>query len=164
MLAWRNSFALSNQKQLKAIQTLLPSTESIFKPLQELIDAYVTTNSQNVLSLDIEQQKIKEQILAIQSKLQNIDQTLLASSAAAITKIANLLKGLEKKMQKAEKKNHTVAIQQIEKIKAAFSPNGNLQERQDNFSHWYIQHESFIQLIKNNSEPLNKHFTILATD
>ena len=67
-------------------------------------------------------------------------------------------------MQKAEKKNHTVAIQQIEKIKSAFFPNGNLQERQENFSHWYIQHESFIQLIKNNSEPLNKHFTILATD
>ena len=62
MLAWRNSFALTNQKQLKAIQTLLPSTESIFKPLKELIDAYVTTHSQNILSLDTEQQKIKEQI------------------------------------------------------------------------------------------------------
>ena len=164
MLAWRNSFALTNQKQLKAIQTLLPSTESIFKPLKELIDAYVTTHSQNILSLDTEQQKIKEQILAIQSKLQNIDQTLLASSAAAITKIANLLKGLEKKMQKAEKKNHTVAIQQIEKIKEAFYPNGILQERQENFSYWYMHHDSFIQLIKNNSEPLNKHFTILSVD
>ena len=164
MLAWRNSFALTNQKQLKTIEAILPSVESIFKPLKELIDAYVTTHSQNILSLDTEQQKIKEQILAIQSKLQNIDQTLLASSAAAITKIANLLKGLEKKMQKAEKKNHTVAIQQIEKIKEAFYPNGILQERQENFSYWYMHHESFIQLIKNNSEPLNKHFTILTTD
>ena len=164
MLAWRNSFALSNQKQLKAIQTLLPSTESIFKPLQELIDAFVTTHSQNILSLDTEQQMIKEQIQVIQTKLQNIDQTLLASSAAATTKITNLLKGLEKKMQKAEKKNHTVAIQQIEKIKSAFFPNGILQERQENFSYWYIHHESFIQLIKNNSEPLNKHITILAID
>jgi bacillithiol biosynthesis cysteine-adding enzyme BshC len=164
MLAWRNSFALSNQKQLKTIEALLPSVESIFKPLQELVDAYVTTHSQNILSLDIEQQMIKEQIQAIQTKLQNIDQTLLASSAAAITKIANLLKGLEKKMQKAEKKNHTVAIQQIEKIKNAFFPNGILQERQDNFSFWYMNHESFIQLIKNNSDPLNKHFTVLAID
>ncbi len=164
MLAWRNSFALSNQKQLKTIETILPSAESIFKPLQELVDAYVKTNSQNILSLDTEQQMINEQIQAIQTKLQNIDQTLLASSAATSIKIANLLKGLEKKMQKAEKKNHTVAIQQIEKIKSAFFPNGILQERQENFSHWYIQHESFIQLIKNNSEPLNKHFTVLAID
>ena len=164
MLAWRNSFALSNQKQLKTIEAILPSAESIFKPLQELIDAYVKTNSQNILSLDTEQQMINEQIQAIQTKLQNIDQTLLASSAAATTKIANLLKGLEKKMQKAEKKNHTVAIQQIEKIKEAFYPNGILQERQENFSYWYMHHESFIQLIKNNSEPLNKHFTILTID
>ena len=164
MLAWRNSFALTNQKQLKTIEALLPSIESIFKPLQELIDAYVTTHSQNILSLDSEQQIIKEQIQAIQTKLQSIDQTLLASSAAAITKIANLFNGLEKKMQKAEKKNHTVAIQQIEKIKNAFSPNGILQERQENFSFWYIHHESFIQLIKNNSEPLNKRFTVLAID
>jgi uncharacterized protein YllA (UPF0747 family) len=164
MLAWRNSFALTNQKQLKTIEALLPSIESIFKPLQELIDAYVTTHSQNILSLDSEQQIIKEQIQAIQTKLQSIDQTLLASSAAAITKIANLFNGLEKKMQKAEKKNHTVAIQQIEKIKNAFSPNGILQERQDNFSFWYMHHESFIQLIKNNSDPLNKHFTVLAID
>jgi uncharacterized protein YllA (UPF0747 family) len=164
MLAWRNSFALSNQKQLKTIEALLPSVESIFKPLQELVDAYVTTHSQNILSLDSEQQIIKEQIQVIQTKLQSIDQTLLASSAAAITKIANLLKGLEKKMQKAEKKNHTVAIQQIEKIKNAFFPNGMLQERQENFSFWYMHHESFIQLIKNNSEPLNKHFTILTID
>ena len=163
MLAWRNSFVLSNQKQLKTI-AILPSVESIFKPLQELIDAYVKTNSQNILSLDTEQQMINEQIQAIQTKLQNIDQTLLASSAAATTKIANLLKGLEKKMQKAEKKNHTVAIQQIEKIKEAFYPNGILQERQENFSYWYMHHESFIQLIKNNSEPLNKHFTILTID
>jgi bacillithiol biosynthesis cysteine-adding enzyme BshC len=164
MLAWRNSFALSNQKQLKTIEALLPSVESIFKPLQELIDAYVTTHSQNILSLDSEQQMIKEQIQAIQTKLQSIDQTLLASSAAASTKISNLLNGLAQKMLKAEKKNHTVAIQQIEKIKNAFFPNGILQERQDNFSFWYMHHESFIQLIKNNSDPLNKHFTVLAID
>lgn len=164
MLAWRNSFALTNQKQLKTIEAILPSVESIFKPLQELIVGYITCHSQNILSLDTEQQMIKEQIQVIQTKLQNIDQTLLASSAAATTKITNLLKGLEKKMQKAEKKNHTVAIQQIEKIKSAFFPNGILQERQENFSYWYMRHESFIQLIKNNSEPLNKHITILAID
>lgn len=164
MLAWRNSFALSNQKQLKTIEAILPSVESIFKPLQELIVGYITCHGQNILSLDTEQQMIKEQIQVIQTKLQNIDQTLLVSSAAATTKITNLLKGLEKKMQKAEKKNHTVAIQQIEKIKSAFFPNGILQERQENFSYWYIHHESFIQLIKNNSEPLNKHFTILTID
>lgn len=164
MLAWRNSFALTNQKQLKTIEAILPSVESIFKPLQELIVGYITCHGQNILSLDTEQQMIKEQIQVIQTKLQNIDQTLLASSAAATTKITNLLKGLEKKMQKAEKKNHTVAIQQIEKIKSAFFPNGILQERQENFSYWYIHHESFIQLIKNNSEPLNKHFTILTID
>ena len=164
MLAWRNSFALTNQKQLKTIEAILPSVESIFKPLRELIVGYIAFHSQNILSLDTEQQMIKEQIQVIQTKLQNIDQTLLASSAAATTKITNLLKGLEKKMQKAEKKNHTVAIQQIEKIKSAFFPNGILQERQENFSYWYIHHESFIQLIKNNSEPLNKHFTILTID
>jgi uncharacterized protein YllA (UPF0747 family) len=164
MLAWRNSFALTNQKQLKTIEAILPSVESIFKPLQELIVGYITCHSQNILSLDTEQQMIKEQIQVIQTKLQNIDQTLLASSAAATTKITNLLKGLEKKMQKAEKKNHTVAIQQIEKIKSAFFPNGILQERQENFSYWYMRNESFIQLIKNNSEPMNKHFTILAID
>ncbi len=164
MLAWRNSFALTNQKQLKTIEAILPSVESIFKPLQELIVGYITCHSQNILSLDTEQQMIKEQIQVIQTKLQNIDQTLLASSAAATTKITNLLKGLEKKMQKAEKKNHTVAIQQIEKLKSAFFPNGILQERQENFSYWYMHHESFIQLIKNNSEPMNKHFTILAID
>jgi bacillithiol synthase len=164
LIAWRNSFALIEKKQLKSMLTLLNQPEDIFKPLEAIVNEFVQNNSQNELSLATEQQSISLQLSAIHEKLAKIDTTLLATVSATDKKIAKLFTALEKKMLKAEKKKQQVGVNQIVKLKSSFFPNGILQERIENFSAWYLKNNTLLTIIKNNSEPLSKTFQVIAID
>jgi bacillithiol biosynthesis cysteine-adding enzyme BshC len=164
LIAWRNSFALTEKKHLKIMSMLLNQPEDIFKPLEAIIKEFVQKNTQNELSLATEQQLISLQLSAIHEKLAKIDTTLLATVSATDKKIAKLLTALEKKMLKAEKKKQQVGVNQIVKLKSSFFPNGILQERTENFSAWYLKNNALLEIVKNNSEPLSKNFHVIAID
>ncbi len=164
LIAWRNSFALTEKKQLKVMNTHLNQPEDIFKPLEAIVNEFVQNHTQNELSLATEQQLISLQLGAIHEKLARIDPTLLATASASDKKISKLLTSLEKKMLKAEKKRQQIGVNQIVKLKSSFFPNGILQERTENFSAWYLKNNALLEIIKNNSEPLSKNFQIIAID
>jgi uncharacterized protein YllA (UPF0747 family) len=63
---------------------------------------------------------------------------------------------------KAEKRNFSDALTQIELIKTKLFPNGGLQERSENFGLFYVKHgKNFIQILIENFKPLDLKFTIL---
>ena len=47
---------------------------------------------------------------------------------------------LEEKIMRAQKKKHEAAVQQIQKIKEKLFPNGELQERVENFIPYYLKY------------------------
>ncbi len=69
---------------------------------------------------------------------------------------------LEKRMLKAEKKRQQDLVQKITELQNELLPNQSLEERQRNFSEYYLEYgESFIEVLKKSLKPLQLEFTIL---
>ena len=65
-------------------------------------------------------------------------------------------------MLKAERKKQTIELQRIWKLKSELFPNGNLQERVENFMPYYAQYgQAFIQAILQHSLALDQQFGLL---
>ena len=72
------------------------------------------------------------------------------------------LEELEKKILRAEKKNHEEVRRKIHEIRQALFPLENLQERIDNIIPWYAEYgKAFIDLIHHHSLVLEQEFMIL---
>jgi uncharacterized protein YllA (UPF0747 family) len=78
------------------------------------------------------------------------------------TQALQKLEELEKKLLRAEKKNHEEVRRKIHEIREALFPMDNLQERIDNFIPWYAEYgTAFLEVIYKNSLTLQQEFTIL---
>ena len=63
---------------------------------------------------------------------------------------------------KAEKKRQQDLVQKITELQNELLPNQSLEERQRNFSEYYLEYgESFIEVLKKSLKPLQLEFTIL---
>ena len=62
---------------------------------------------------------------------------------------------------RAEKRNQSDKLQQLESVLAYMFPNNNLQERTDNFLNFYIGNEQFIDDLYNCFDPFDYRFHIL---
>ena len=74
----------------------------------------------------------------------------------------NGLDNLEKRLLKAQKRYLSNELGRLENIQNQLFPNQSLQERQLNFSEFYLEHgEKLMDLLKENSEPLDFNFAVL---
>jgi uncharacterized protein YllA (UPF0747 family) len=68
---------------------------------------------------------------------------------------------IEQKLLRAEKRKQQEAIHQIEAIKQHLFPNGNLQERGDNFLNFYKQDNHFVEKLKTVFDPFDYRMHIV---
>ena len=98
----------------------------------------------------------------IKKTIQQIDATLAAHTEALLTRTLKGLNTLEKKMLKAEKRKFETQLKQIKKIKTLLFPNGELQERVENFMPYYAKFgKDFIKALYENSLIFQQEFCIL---
>ena len=72
------------------------------------------------------------------------------------------LEELEKKILRAEKKNHEEIRRRIHEVRKALFPLENLQERIDNFIPWYAEFgQGFLDALRRHSLDLEQEFIIL---
>ncbi len=91
-----------------------------------------------------------------------VDKTLEQHVEKLETQALQKLEELEKKMLRAEKKNHEEVRRKIHEIREALFPMDNLQERVDNFIPWYAEYgNAFLDVIYKNSLTLQQEFTVL---
>src|SRR4029077_8045006 len=91
-----------------------------------------------------------------------VDKTLEQHVEKLETQALQKLEELEKKILRAEKKNHEEVRRKIHEIREALFPLENLQERVDNFIPWYAEYgNAFIEMIIQNSLTLEQEFMIL---
>jgi len=162
ILLLRNSAILAPFNLENKINRLDLSIKDIFKKSEDLKKSWVFNHSENRLNLIDE----KEAFQAIFEKLivraAKIDPSLGPSTEAVEARLQKALKNLESKLIKAEKRNFTDALSQIDGIKAALFPNGGLQERSENFGLFYVKYgKEFIESLVKNFKPLDRKFTIL---
>jgi len=74
----------------------------------------------------------------------------------------NGLDNLEKRLLIAEKRRQQDLVARITELKEQLFPNQSLEERQRNFSEYYLEYgDAFIDALKSTLKPLDLKFTIL---
>ncbi len=128
----------------------------------DLIRLFITSHSTGDWHTTAESREIEQIMARIAQKATTLDPTLETAAAATLSKIKKQLLRLEEKMYRAEKRKQETHIRQIEKLKAALFPGGNLQERTENFMPWFIQYgPAYFDLLKESMQPEKNEFLVI---
>lgn len=136
--------------------------KDIFTPAEELKREWVLRHSTHVLNLSDEWKELSSVFNKIKLGAYKIDPTLAPSAEAVKARLQKAVSNLEKKFIKAEKRNHSDALLQIDTVRNKLFPGGGLQERKENFGLFYLKYgKDFIRTLIRSFRPLDLRFTIL---
>ena len=162
ILIVRNSFLLLEEKWKEKMDRLGIETADLFKSEWELLDQFVKKQSGNQLSLAREKDELKEFYEKQQEVATQVDKSLKQHIAALEAKALKKLDALEKKMVRAEKRKYVEEQKLVHELKQALFPNGDLQERVENFLPYYSRMgKEFLKCLYNCSLTLEQQFTVI---
>ena len=163
ILILRNSALLISEKQKSKIDKLPISMPDLFLSRTALVNKKV--KELTTLSIDFSAQKaiLKTQFEALQAIALQTDASFIgAVKAQEIKQIKGLL-NLEKRLLKAEKRVHKDLLNRIIDLQESLFPNESLQERNQNFSEFYIEvGPKLIETLRKNLDPLAPYFSIIT--
>ncbi len=163
MLVPRNFALLPDSKSAQVWTKFSFSAEDYFQDTEQLIKSFVLKNAQTPLSLSAEQEKLHNLFEQISAVAASVDSTLKNNVLAEEQKVLNALKGIETKLLRAQKQKNEDAIGQIRKVKARLFPEGELQERTDNFIPFYCKYgPGFIEMLLKEFNPFEKGMLVLS--
>lgn len=162
VLVLRNSFLLIKKNMRQKIEKNGLRSETVFKPAEELMEEYVRNHSDRQLSLEKQIRELRDVYISVKNISGEVDQTLEQHVEKLGAQALQKLEELEKKIIRAEKKNHEEVRRRIYEMREIMFPMGNLQERIDNFIPWYALYGTtyFDQLLLH-SPTLEQKFTIM---
>jgi bacillithiol biosynthesis cysteine-adding enzyme BshC len=106
------------------------------------------TDSMSDIKIEEEFEKAILELNNVFANLENItkqiDVTLISNLKTTKEKIEHLFKVYEEKLYNSQKRNHAVALEQLEKVKSNIFPKGNLQERELNLIYYLNKYSSSI--------------------
>lgn len=138
---------------------------ALFMPEAALIKRFVKAHATHDCSTGFEQAGFTEILTGLKEKATAITPTLKASTEAVLTKIRYQLQVLEKKMLRAEKRNMSVQIEQLSRLKSMLFPNNGLQERVENFMEYYLEYgPGFFDALLGAIAPLKPAFLIMEEE
>ena len=162
VLLLRNSFSIIENETSILLTDLNLTLLDFFEPELKIIEKYTRENSQLKLDLSEEKTAIENVYENIKTVAGNTETTLIQHTDALLKNAIKRITYLEKKMLRAEKKKHDVAIRKIKKTKSAVFPNGTLQERVENVLPLLAKHGfSFIYALYTSSESLEQKFSFI---
>ncbi len=162
LLILRNSAMIADEKSVAKLHKLNLAFADAFKSTEVLKKEYVGAHSLHVLNLKSEWEQLQSIFESLKSRAANVDPTLKPSTEAVEARLKKAIDSLEKKLMRAEKRNFSEAMIDIEKLKSQLFPNGGLQERKENFGLFYIKYgKDFIPQLIKKFKPLDFKFTIL---
>ncbi len=162
ILLLRNSVLLVPKLLSEKLQKLSTGIEELFLPQHELITRHTYEISK--IDIDFSQQKefLKKQFKDLYQLAEKTDVSFLGAVGAQEKKQLNGLDNLEKRLLKAQKRNLSDELNRLKNIQDHLFPNHSLQERQLNFSEFYLEYgEELLDILKENLDPLASNFTVL---
>ncbi|QBQ39803.1 bacillithiol biosynthesis cysteine-adding enzyme BshC [Sphingobacterium psychroaquaticum] len=158
----RNSAMITDDTGAGKIFRLDLTFKSVFKPAEILKNEYVRRHTKHRLNLRDEWMELNAIFGKIKLRAHKIDPSLGPSTEAVKARLKKAINSLEKKLLRADKKNHEEALIQIDRVKDILFPGGGLQERSENFAPLYLKHgEELISELEKHFSPLDFKFTIL---
>ncbi|MCG2611085.1 bacillithiol biosynthesis cysteine-adding enzyme BshC [Flavobacterium sp. SM15] len=163
VLLLRNSVLLASEKQNLKADKLGLNWSDLFSKQSELITQ--RTKAFSEFNLDFSQQKefLKNQFENLTQIAQKTDVSFIGAVKAQEKKQLKGLENLEKRLLKAEKRNHAEKLERIIEIQNELFPNQSLQERKANFSEFFLEcGNSLIKELLNQLNPLSSEFNIIT--
>ena len=162
MQVMRNSVVIINALVQKKLDKLNLRAEDFFGDVEQLINKYVQQNMNEGSTLKEEKKKLEELYDSILFKAEASDVTLKQSATGEKQKAIVALENLEAKMLKAEKRKQETSVTQIRSVHASLFPDGTLQERKENFIHFY--NKEFIATLVAELDAFCKGFKVFLNE
>jgi len=162
LLVPRNFALYVNSASAKRMEKLGVSSEELFSDDVKLRRMYVERITENALHLAEEKQCFEQCFTDILNKALKVDKSLEGVVQGERAKMINALDNLEKRLKKAEERNHETVVNQLLALKGKLFPNGGLQERSENFLNFYLNDREFIQKLLVDFDPLDYRLMILT--
>lgn len=162
ILLLRNSVQIASGKQAKKLNNLNISWEELFLKQHVLLAKKVKENSAIKFSFEDGKELLTQQFLALRRVANETDVSFVGAVDAQERKQLKGLENLEKRLLRAEKRIQADLVTRITTLQDELFPNQSLEERQRNFSEFYIEYGSaLIVALKESLKPLQLEFTIL---
>ena len=162
ILLLRNSVQVISEKQENKLHNLNINFEEIFINQYKLLSKKVVENSDIKISFNDKISFLENQFKELKEVAVKTDVSFLNAVNAQERKQIKGLENLQKRLLKAEKKRQSDLVTRITSLQNELLPNESLEERQRNFSEYYIEYgPSFIKALKSTLKPLQLEFTVL---
>jgi bacillithiol synthase len=148
--------AVTNRKFEKTALDL----KDIFEEKNFLYNHWVLKHSPRSTTLGNERSIVLDTFHKLQARAELIDKSLKMLIGAEGKRALNSLEKIEHKFLRAEKRLHADKLRQIEAVKDALFPNGNLQERVDNVLNFYPDNPEFLQMLLKALDPFDFQFNV----
>ncbi len=163
LLILRNSLLILSKKQREKLNKLGLSPAVFNAPLAEIITAQTRKNSNFDLRLTRERAQLARLFLQLKKRAEHTDRSFIGAVQAQEAKQLKGMEKLENRLLQAEKRRMQAEHARIEDLKNSLFPDGTLQERVLNFSHFYSDYgHAFKQALQQAIRPLENEFLYLT--
>ncbi|TYB76957.1 bacillithiol biosynthesis cysteine-adding enzyme BshC [Bizionia myxarmorum] len=162
MLLLRNSVVLTTTKQQEKLHKLGLETKNLFLKQSDLLTKVTKDISEIRIDFSNQKEHLKKQFQDLYTLAEQTDKSFKGAVAAQEHKQIQGLEHLEQRLLKAQKRKLAVVLERVKLLQDEIFPNQSLQERQANFSTFYLEFgDQLIQQLVLNLQPLKGEFLIL---
>jgi bacillithiol biosynthesis cysteine-adding enzyme BshC len=162
MLLVRNSVVLTTEKQIKKADALDLSWADLFSKQKDLVNQKTKALSEIDLDLSNVKEQLKKQFEALYTIANQTDNSFIGALKAQEIKQIKGIEHLEKRLLKAQKRKLADVLERIVQLQNDLFPNQSLQERQTNFSEFYLENgEALIPTLLEKLQPFEQRFEIV---
>jgi bacillithiol biosynthesis cysteine-adding enzyme BshC len=162
ILLVRNSVLLATEKQLKKADKLSLNWADLFSTQSDLVNNKAQILSEINIDLSHLKKQLQSQFKVLNEITTKTDPSFAGAVKAQEVKQIKGLENLEKRLLKAEKIKLKDTLARISDLQNELFPNHGLQERQANFSEFYLESgEKLIPELMECLQPLEQKFNIM---
>ncbi|MFV5685346.1 bacillithiol biosynthesis cysteine-adding enzyme BshC [Flavobacterium sp. GB2R13] len=163
ILLLRNSVLLATEKQAKKTDKLDLTWNDLFSKQANLINYKTKQLSEFPIDLTNLKEQLQKQFEALYEVANKTDESFIGAVKAQEVKQIKGLENLEKRLLKAQKRNLSAILQRIIDLQNELFLNQSLQERQANFSEFYLENgDNLIPALVKQLKPLQSNFDIIT--
>jgi uncharacterized protein YllA (UPF0747 family) len=165
ILLLRNSVLLATEKQNKKADKLNLTWSDLFSKQATLVNSITRKLSDFPIDFSEQKEVLRKQFETLLELANHTDKSFLGAVKAQEVKQTKGLSTLEKRLLIAQKRKFHDELQRIIDLQNELFPNQSLQERQANFSEFYLENgERLIPQIMSQLKPLEQNFNIITLD
>jgi bacillithiol biosynthesis cysteine-adding enzyme BshC len=163
ILLLRNSALLATKKQTEKADKLELTWNDLFAKQTYLINKKTAVLSEFPIDLSIQKDHLRNQFHYLHTLVNQTDKSFVGAVKAQEAKQIKGLEHLEKRLLKAQKRKYEQELERIVNLQNELFPNRGLQERQANFSEFYIENgDLLIEKLFATLKPLENQFIVLV--